>query len=250
MADYYANTYRLDYQLALRTPPRFHRIRSTREARDRLNHLAPILKPGARILDFGSGSGEFLAQARAAGYDAVGIEPGRSYAHYSRTTYGVTVIERALSDVELPAGRFDVVTANHVIEHLRNPVAALRTLAACLADDGVMYVAVPDVTGRSGYSFERFHFAHVYNFSPRTLVWAGLAAGLELDPRIEAKGTSLVFRKRLGGAVTEPWEPQQGVMVAARFQEGSPVRFLLRGLWIKNAVRRWRKALFDGLAER
>ncbi|WP_043056585.1 methyltransferase type 11, partial [Enteractinococcus helveticum] len=68
LADYYATAYRADYQLAFAGgPPPHHLKRSAREAEFRASLLAPKLTAGARLLDFGSGSGEFLAAARARG---------------------------------------------------------------------------------------------------------------------------------------------------------------------------------------
>lgn len=42
------------------------------------------------------------------------------------------------------AERFDVVIANHVIEHIPDPITWLRELAAVTKDGGVLFLAVPD----------------------------------------------------------------------------------------------------------
>jgi CheY-like chemotaxis protein len=85
LADYYASAYRADYQLAFAGgPPRNHLNRSAREATFRANLLAPKLKAGARVLDFGSGSGEFLAAVRAKAPEAGGEVPAAALTAYSR----------------------------------------------------------------------------------------------------------------------------------------------------------------------
>ncbi len=131
LAAYYASEYRRDYQFAFsRKPPRFHLKRSAREAAARMALLQPVLKPGSRLLDFGSGSGEFLSLAKQAGHDVVGIEPGEDFARFARESYGVEVLARPWTEVELPEGGFDVITASHVIEHLREPVTAMASSRA------------------------------------------------------------------------------------------------------------------------
>ncbi|MCZ8260426.1 MAG: class I SAM-dependent methyltransferase [Beijerinckiaceae bacterium] len=246
---YYAGEYRLDYQFAFsRKPPRFHLTRSRREAEGRLALLAPALEGRQRILDFGSGSGEFLALAAGAGHEVQGIEPGQSFASFARETYGVPVESRVWQEVAFEAGRFDVITANHVLEHLREPVSALRRMAEWLAEDGILHVSVPNALGHRRHSFQHFHFAHVYNFTPQSLLWAGLVAGLEPDPRFAQPGTTLVFRKRKAGAAVPVWTEGEGRRVAAHFEPSSPLRFLLSGRWIVDALRRFRKVAGDSWA--
>lgn len=246
---YYAGEYRLDYQFAFsRKPPRFHLTRSQREAEGRLALLAPALEGRRRVLDFGSGSGEFLALAAGAGHDVQGIEPGQSFASFARETYGVPVESRVWQEVAFEAGRFDVITANHVLEHLREPVSALRRMAEWLAEDGILHVSVPNALGHRRHSFQHFHFAHVYNFTPQSLLWAGLVAGLEPDPRFAQQGTTLVFRKRKAGAAVPVWAEGEGSRVAAHFEPSSPLRFLLSCRWIVDALRRFRKVAGDSWA--
>lgn len=243
---YYAGEYRLDYQFSLsRRPPRFHITRSQRDAEARLALLQPALQGPKRLLDFGSGSGEFLALAARAGHGVQGLEPGESFANFARAEYGVPVESLVWQQAEFAPGSFDVITANHVLEHLREPVSALKRLSHWLADDGILFVSVPNALGRRRHSFQHFHFAHVYNFTPQTLLWAGLVAGLEPDPRFEPAGTTLVFRKRAAGAGMPAWGEGQGAWVAAHFEDASPLRFLLSGRWLVDAVRRGRKVLGD-----
>jgi 2-polyprenyl-3-methyl-5-hydroxy-6-metoxy-1,4-benzoquinol methylase len=249
LAAYYASEYRRDYQWAFSDkPPRFHLKRSTREAKARAAILAPVLKDGSRILDFGSGSGEFLNEMRQAGHRVLGIEPGESFARHARETYGVKVLSQPWQEVELPAGGFDVITAHHVLEHLREPVTAMSRLRDWLADDGVIYIAVPNGEATRDQTFQHFHFAHVHTFTQQTLIWAGRAVGLMVDRRVTPEGTMVVFRKNPAGPETQSWQPAQGALVAARFAAASPLRFLLSGQWLVDALRRARKTVRDSRA--
>ena len=83
---YYGGHYREDYQLAGRRPPARHLRKSLRDATRRRDRFREFLSPGDRVLDFGSGSGEFLHVMRQAGFDVLGLEPGRTYSSYARET--------------------------------------------------------------------------------------------------------------------------------------------------------------------
>jgi SAM-dependent methyltransferase len=246
LEEYYAGEYRLDYQFALKgAPPRFHRTRSQREAEARFALLKPVLSHGARLLDFGSGSGEFLGLTARAGLRVQGLEPGESFAAHARKAHGVRVETGTWQRADYAAGGFDVITANHVLEHLREPVSAIRQLATWLADDGVIHISVPNTMGERAHSFHHFHFAHVHSFTPQTLLWAGMMAGLEPDPRFKQDGTTIVFRKRKEGAAAPVWPEGEGARVAARFEDASALRFLLSGRWALDAVYRFRKVFRD-----
>lgn len=243
---YYAHGYRLDYQFALsNSPPRFHLVRSEREARGRIALLAPLLKPGSRVLDVGAGSGEFLACAASIGHIPHGLEPGRKFADFARRHHGLRLDAHGWQEAAFPDGSFDLITASHVLEHLREPVSAMQRMARWLADDGLIYIAVPNAFGKRGHAFQKFHFAHVYNFTPETLVWAGMAAGLEPDPRVPSKGTTIVFRKSHTRPEPAPWRVSMGADVAARFPPSSPIAYLLSGRWCVEAAFRLGKVIGD-----
>jgi 2-polyprenyl-3-methyl-5-hydroxy-6-metoxy-1,4-benzoquinol methylase len=246
---YYGEAYRWDYQFAgRRGPSRRHLNRSHREVAVRLARLQPALRPGARVLDFGSGAGVFLAEARAAGLDAIGIEPGEDYAEWSRETFGVTVINRMWEEIADPLGPFDVITAVEVLEHLRRPVAALRWLAGMLAEGGVLYATVPDMRPNDKETFRRFHFAHLYGFTPTTLEWAGRAAGLELDPRVAPVDTKMTFRKTRAAAPLTFGE-DQGRRVKQLYPDASIAQYVLSGRMLVGRARQLGRTVRDTFAD-
>jgi 2-polyprenyl-3-methyl-5-hydroxy-6-metoxy-1,4-benzoquinol methylase len=251
LAAYYRVLYRLDYQLAGRraAPPRFHLTRSRREAERRAALLAPVLRPGARVLDLGAGSGEFLALAARRGCETLGIEPGEDYARYAREAHGLAVLAQGWAEAELSPGSFDLVTVNHVIEHLRDPVAALARIAAWLRPGtGRAFVAVPDLAAPSRRPpFERFHFAHVHNFVPETLRAAAARAGLQPDPDYPGEGCTLVLRHAAAGPLgaAAVADPARAARVAAAFPQVSVARHLLGFGWAGGMIRRARRWAAD-----
>lgn len=244
--DYYKNLYRLDYGMTASKPTRRHLNRSHRQARDRLALLAPVLSKPARILDFGSGAGVFLHHAQQAGHDVLGVEPGEQFANFAVSEFGVPVINAVWEQTDLP-GTFDVITTVEVIEHLRTPVRALRWLAAALKDDGVLYVTVPDMSPNDRENFRRFHFAHLYQFTPQTLVWAAAQAGLEPDPRFQPYRTQIVFRKTRRPPQPLPFPPGQGAAVAKLYPRSSVAGYIFSLRWLTALGGRIRKTIRDSL---
>ena len=111
----------------------------------RLALLAELVPPPARLLDAGAGRGRFVRGARAAGYDAFGIEPSLRGAR-AAVLLGAPVEQVAIEDASVAAGSLDAVTLWHVLEHLDDPGAALRRIATWLAPGGALLVGVPNLS--------------------------------------------------------------------------------------------------------
>ncbi len=112
--------------------------------RRRLALLRRAMPPPARLLDAGAGRGRFVRVAQRAGYDASGIEPSARGVAAGRAL-GVVLEPAAIEDATVPAGSLDAVCVWHVLEHVEDPGAALRTVRRWLAPGGVVLVGVPDL---------------------------------------------------------------------------------------------------------
>lgn len=175
---FYAEEYRVQYKQTA-TPKLKHVLRAGRLAKQRLASIADRLTPGCRMLDAGSGGGEFLHAATAAGYDAGGIEPNEGYAQYSINQYGLRVYNGFYQDAPFAEGEFDCVTMFHVLEHLEEPVEALRLLGRWVRPGGTLVVEVPCVDSRETAPGQKWHVGHLYNFSGPTLAATAIRAGFE-----------------------------------------------------------------------
>ncbi|SFV16938.1 Methyltransferase domain-containing protein [Methylobacterium sp. 174MFSha1.1] len=241
---YYASAYRAAYQFALgRRPPRHHLHRSRREAGFRADLLGPALRPGARVLDYGAGSGEFLAAAAARGCAVTGVEPGRSYAAFARAEHGARVLD-GFEDLS-PDETFDVITTHHVLEHLRDPVDTLARLAGRLAPGGVLYAAVPNMAATGKPPHERFHFAHVHGFVRETLDRAARRAGLVPHPDYWREDTTVVYRHAEASDGPAPAARGLAQDLAAALAPVRPGAYLASGAWLRPMVRRNAKAIRD-----
>lgn len=190
---YYKKLYRFDYQLALSGPSSRHVRKRSHEAARRASAVARWLKPGASTLDFGAGSGEFVAQMLAGGMNAHGFEPGETYAQHAQQTFGYRVQTASWEEFRHPH-KFDMVSSFHVFEHLRNPVEAMRAAASWLKDDGLLYIELPDAAAQlRKKGFGSLHFAHVVGFNRYNLEAAAGYAGFV--PVTVLSPTRMIFRR-------------------------------------------------------
>jgi SAM-dependent methyltransferase len=119
---------------------RSHRWRT---AANSASYLTPHLRAGMRLLDVGCGPGTLtvdLARLVAPG-EVVGIDiaagvvaEAAAYAHDA----GVENVSFVAGDFRDVDGGFDVVHAHQVLQHLRDPVGALRRMRALAAPGGLV----------------------------------------------------------------------------------------------------------------
>lgn len=113
-----------------------------------IRHL-PVPKPGHnRLLDAGCGSGDFVWTAKTLGYQAEGLEIDAKACAQARA-HGLTVHQGSFPNTSLVSESFDEITLNHVLEHLHDPVGALREAFRLLRSGGRLWIAVPNLQGAS-----------------------------------------------------------------------------------------------------
>jgi SAM-dependent methyltransferase len=143
--------------------------------------------PRGRLLEVGCGHGLLLDEARRRGWQVTGLEPARA-ARAHAESLGLDVRDALLQDLD-PAsdGGYQAIVMADVIEHLEDPVGALRAAAALLADGGALCVVTPDpasATARlAGPRWWGYLPAHTYLLPRRTLKRLLPEAGL--DPIVD-----------------------------------------------------------------
>lgn len=109
------------------------------------------LKPGGRLLEIGPGHGlmlylalrEFgLAEATAWDLSAVSVEQTR-HALALLGAGAVTLGVRNMMDVGPGAERYDFVVLSEILEHLEDPLTAMRAVRGLVSDEGLVFVNVP-----------------------------------------------------------------------------------------------------------
>jgi SAM-dependent methyltransferase len=117
------------------------------------------------LLDIGCGTGNFLAAARAAGYEVSGTELDRNAASFAKEklglsrVFGLTIGEFA---EKYPDDKFDVLTFFEVLEHQAQPAAFLERVKSCLRPRGYIGLSVPNrerwLTGPDVFDYPPNHF--------------------------------------------------------------------------------------------
>lgn len=142
-----------------------------------------------RLLDIGCAYGPFLAAARDTGFEPLGIDPSEGAARYVSETLDIPALHgffpAALDENAAAPRRFDVVSLWYVIEHLREPQAALKKIHAMLSDKGILAFSTPSSSGVSGiFSTRRFleqsPADHWTIWNPRTIRAALRRAGFDV----------------------------------------------------------------------
>jgi len=165
---YYQKHYRIRYKGTF-TPKKKHIFRAARAAVGRFDLLKHLLKPRWRVLEVGSGGGEFLYLLKKLGYDAFGIEPNEGYAEYAKSEYQLNIKTGFLQNTQFEENSFEMVTLWHVLEHMDNPADILKKIHFFLATDGLLIIEVPNIEAICSSPKNTFHAAHLYNFNQSTL---------------------------------------------------------------------------------
>lgn len=160
------------------------------------------LPRAARVLEVGCAEGMLGAALRDAcpGVYLEGVEPSADAA------MAASVFDRVhrtgLEQAPLVSASFDRVLAFHVLEHLGDPVDALRRLGQLLTDDGLLVAEVPRRSGHPQLPHDR-NLEHRHFFTTASLCASLQRAGLEAI-RVEA------------GAYESPLYPDSLRVVAQR----------------------------------
>lgn len=118
-------------------------MRGKKSQIDRVNrHLPRLQNKGEKVLDIGCGDGAFLKRAAQIGWEAWGVEPD---AKATARLSGFKVLQGSLPNIPLPDASFDFITLSHVIEHLHDPVAALKEIHRLLKPGGQVWIATPNI---------------------------------------------------------------------------------------------------------
>ena len=126
---------------------------AARTAGDAAAFLLPHLKPGMKMLDFGCGPGTItvgLAEAVSPGGSVIGIDVSRELGDEWAARIeesGLGNLEFRVGDIYAPEfdeGSFDVVYAHQILQHLSDPVGALKSAASLTKIGGLVGVREVD----------------------------------------------------------------------------------------------------------
>jgi SAM-dependent methyltransferase len=127
----------------------------------------------ARVLDVGCSTGSLLYVLTQYGFDNVlGLDPSPVCAQVAQDLYKIRVVTGALADLSSSSETFGLIILSSVLEHIRDLDTALAKLYDLLAEQGKLYLEVPDVTAFAtspDAPFQEFSIEHINYFSIATL---------------------------------------------------------------------------------
>lgn len=160
-----------------------------------LQLLERYLPAKGKLLDIGAGHGHLLCAALERGWDASGYEVDDSLAASLTKKLGTEVRSGDFTTLDWPRRAFDAIVMHHVLEHLKNPPAYLRTIQDLLRGEGILFLVLPNIHSLSSlmkFLLERLHLRtrnvgayydtshHLWYFTPTTLRRLLLRSGFEI----------------------------------------------------------------------
>jgi len=146
-----------------------------------------------KILDIGSGTGVFLYEMTKKGYNCVGIEKDNRYVEFNKNLYNLNVLNQDIFKMKKNKNfRFDLISCNKVLEHLKDPLKFLREFKKFKKKNTILYLEVPSVKARKKgkytgeFGIEHYHIFSVSSF--KNLISAAGFEVLKLNDIIEPSG--------------------------------------------------------------
>lgn len=129
----------------------------TQLAFERLGEFTTI-GSGMRVLDVGCGQGPALRLFREKGAQVVGTTLNNTDLEVCRAQ-GFAVHAMDQSFMDFKDSSFDLIWARHVLEHSIMPLYTLHEFHRLLADEGLLYLEVPDADTDAGHAWNKNHYS-------------------------------------------------------------------------------------------
>jgi 2-polyprenyl-3-methyl-5-hydroxy-6-metoxy-1,4-benzoquinol methylase len=138
--------------------------------KNKLNLINSLQPNKGKILDIGSGTGEFLSVAQQDGWETIGLEPSdkaKQIAINKGVSFAVTI-------AQLEDRSFDVITMWHVLEHVPDLDHQIKELKRLLKPTGSLIIAVPNFKSFDAKHYGKFWAAydvpiHFWHFSKKAI---------------------------------------------------------------------------------
>lgn len=187
------------------------------------------------LLDYGCGTGHFLAAAKVKGWQVAGLEVSET----ARTQAEKRLNQPLWSDArELPPVQYGVISLWHVLEHIHQLRPTLEILVNRLAPNGTMLIAVPNPDSVDAQAYQKDWAAfdvprHLYHFRQSAvaslLASYGLKVQQTLPMPLDAFYVSWLSEKYRGGnPIRAFWQGLRSNTAAGRTGQWSSLIYVAR----------------------
>jgi len=140
-----------------------------------LGELFPFRKGGgqALLIDIGCGEGDYLKLMQQLGWKVFGIEPN-TVAAASAEKKGLPVFKGTFQEAKLSDSLVDMISMNHVLEHLPDPMGVIKDVFRVLKPQGSLVVHTPNAFSLGHKIFKNNWYGldaprHMFIFSPKSI---------------------------------------------------------------------------------
>jgi 2-polyprenyl-3-methyl-5-hydroxy-6-metoxy-1,4-benzoquinol methylase len=132
-----------------------------------------IIKKREKLLDIGCGSGQFLYEMKSLGLEVYGVEPG-DFNKEDSNKYKLNIKNLELIKAKYPKEFFDLITINHVFEHIDNPNETMIEMHRILKKNGTLIIGVPNTNSMAEKIFGKNWLAfdvprHLFDYSDKNI---------------------------------------------------------------------------------
>ena len=178
-----------------------------------LNQKLKLLKANVAVgnlLDYGCGTGTFLKQANAKGWNSFGTEPDEGARELSNSNKRLAFGNKQELNAFDPLITFNAITLWHVLEHVTDLPETLNFFKQKLNQNGALIIAVPNYNSYDAKHYKA-HWAaydlprHLYHFEAKTisqlLAKYGFALHETYPMKFDSFYVSMLSEKYLSGRI-------------------------------------------------
>ena len=159
---------------------KFKKIESLRSKSDNFQRVNRFLKyfrnykkKDMNLLDVGCGLSVFLYELKKkVDWNLTGIEPDINFVRFAKKL-NIDVIHSNLKSNIFNKQKFNIISMNKIIEHVKEPARLLKISKKLLSKNGYIYVEVPDgraaSKNKNGKNREEFFVDHLHVFTKESL---------------------------------------------------------------------------------
>lgn len=197
-----------------------------------------ISKKKGVVLDIGSFEGVFLNLFKKEGWTCIGVEPCQEAAKICREKYNIEVYEEMFENINFDDNMFDIIAIRHVLEHVDDPMNAIKLMKRYLKDDGIIFIEVPDISKFDSDNIaDSYDFQHIYNFSSSVMKNYIFKCGLELvdtDNELPYAGMRFICKKGIEKDIVSDYENTKALVLNYKKKREENLNYMASLLVEKN----------------